>query len=146
MRFTRITICRVQQNRTPDINDELQYLGGALGLFTLRDKDKSRFRIFIALLKALKKRNILSSDDLAEQLGITRATVVHHLDNLMDAGIVENIKGRYQLRVDNLEELLDMVQADINRTIEELKETAKNVDKELGLHAPREKIRNKTMY
>jgi biotin operon repressor len=148
MRFTRITICRVnyQPVSRPDLNEELQQLGGALGLFSQRDKDKSRFRIFIALLKALKKKQVLSSDDLAEQLGLTRATVVHHLDALMDAGIVENVRSGYSLRVDNMQELLEIVRADINKTIDELKEVAYNVDRELGLNAPRQPAKNRTPY
>jgi len=148
MRFTRITICRlnIQPTARPDVNEELQYLGGALGLFNLRDKDKTRFRVFIALLKALKRQEGMSSDDLADQLGLTRATVLHHLEALMDAGIVENNKGIFQLRVDNLEELVDLVQADIDKTMMELKEVARNVDRELGLHQPRKQAKNTTMY
>lgn len=148
MRFTSITINRVEYKpvRTPDMNDELQYLGGCLGLFNLRDKDKSRFRIFIALLKALKAGEGMSSDDLADHLGLTRATVIHHLRNLMDAGIVEEMRGKYQLRVDNLEELLELVRRDIDRTISELKEVARNIDKELGLSAPRKEAKNRTPF
>lgn len=130
----------------PDLNEELQQLGGALGLFSQRDKDKSRFRIFIVLLKALKRKRPLSSDDLAEQLGLTRATVVHHLDGLMDAGIVEAVRGGYQLRVDNMEELLELIRLDINRTIDELREVAHNVDRELGLNAPRQPAQNRTPF
>jgi predicted transcriptional regulator len=148
MRFTRITICRVETKPVhhPDLNQELQYMGGALGLFGLRDKDKSRFRIFIALLKALKRQDGLSSDDLAEQLALTRATVIHHLDALMDAGIVENVRNKYQLRVDNLEELVDLIEGDITKTLDDLREVARNVDRELGLHQPRRPARNRTPF
>jgi biotin operon repressor len=148
MRFTRITITRVDSHpvQRPDINEELQHLGGALGLINLRDKDKSRFRIFIAMLKALKRREQLSSDDLADQLGITRATVIHHLDALMDAGIVEHIRGKYQLRVETLAELVEVIQSDIEKTFEELKEVARNCDKGLGLDNPRKQPRNVTPY
>jgi predicted transcriptional regulator len=148
MRFTRITITRVDYKpvNRPDINEELQQLGGALGLINLRDKDKSRFRIFIAMLKALKRRELMSSDDLADQLGLTRATVIHHLDALMDAGIVEHMRGKYQLRVETLEELVEVIEADITRTLDELKEVARNCDKGLGLDQPRKPARNVTPY
>ena len=52
MRFTRITIIKERVPDKPDINDELQWFGGSLGLFSLRDKDKSRFRVFIVLVNA----------------------------------------------------------------------------------------------
>ena len=47
----RITIINVRKPALRTINDELQWLGSSLGLFNLRDKDKSCFRIFIELLK-----------------------------------------------------------------------------------------------
>jgi predicted transcriptional regulator len=148
MRFTRITITRVEQRplKHPDVNDELQCLGGALGLFSLRDKDKSRFRIFIALLKALKRREALSTDDLADALSLTRATIIHHLETLEDAGIVEQNRGKYSLRVDNLEELVELIQADLEKTMAELKEVARNVDRGLGLHQPRKSAKSETVY
>jgi biotin operon repressor len=148
MRCTKITITRVNYKppSTPDLNEELQHLGGALGLFNLRDKDKSRFRIFIALLKSIKKQEGMSSDELADALGISRATIIHHLDSLMEAGITENLHGKYQLRVDNLEELLTLLQEDIDKTMNELREIARNVDRELGLNQPRKLAKNKTPF
>ena len=148
MRCTRITITRVNYKpaAAPDVNEELQYLGGALGLFNLRDKDKSRFRIFITLLKSLKRQEGMSSDELAEALGISRATIIHHLDSLMEAGIVENNHSKYMLRVDNLEELLTELQEDLDKTMVELKEIARNVDKELGLNSPRKQPKNRTPF
>jgi predicted transcriptional regulator len=148
MRVTKITIARVEYRpqASPDVNEELQCLGGALGLFSLRDKDKSRFRIFIALLKALKVRHALSSDDLAEQLKLTRATVLHHLEALQEAGIVDNTKGKFQMRVDNLEELVDTIQTDLDKMMVDMREVARNIDKQLGLQEPRKSARNTTMY
>jgi predicted transcriptional regulator len=145
MRFTRITLARVDYKpRTrPDVNEELQCLGSALGLFGLRDKDRSRFRIFITLLKAGRA---LTSDELADALDLTRATVIHHLDSLMDAGIVENVRGGYALRVDNLEELITAIKQDVDKTFDELMAVAKNVDRELGLPQPRRPAKSETFY
>ena len=53
----RITIIRMRRPETPSLNEELQWFGSSLGLFNLRDKDKSCFRIFIELLKATKTNN-----------------------------------------------------------------------------------------
>ena len=61
----RFTIIRIRKIPSQDVNQELQWLGNALGLFNLRDKDKSCFRLFIELLKAAKMRVPLSSDELA---------------------------------------------------------------------------------
>lgn len=116
-----------------DINHELQWLGGSLGLFGLRDKDKSCFRIFITLLKALKEDERLSSDDIALKTKLTRGTIVHHLNNLMDAGIVISHSNKYFLRTDSLEEIVDFLKRDADDAWKKLKDVAKNIDSKLGL-------------
>jgi predicted transcriptional regulator len=104
-----------------------------LGLFNVRDKDKSCFRIFIELLKAAKHRKALSSDELAYHLGLSRGTIVHHINKLMEAGIVITEGSKYILRVYNLKELIDEVERDIKNTTEQLRDIAKDIDRWLGL-------------
>lgn len=136
MRTTRITITRIESSarKEPDVNEQLQCLARALGLFGQRDKDSSKFRIFIALLRSVRRHGEgMTSDDLAEATKLTRATVIHHLGSLMDAGIVEQNRGRYQMRVESLEELVTKIQGDLNRTLEDLKKLAHVCDEELGL-------------
>lgn len=129
----KITIINIRKPGVKNINQELQWLGTSLGLFNLRDKDKSCFRIFIELLKAAKEKKALSSDELAYRLNLSRGTVIHHINKLIDAGIVVYYKNRYFLRVDNLSSLIDEVEKDIKRTCESLKAVAKEIDDTLGL-------------
>ncbi len=135
MRTTRITITRIVATREHQgINAELQYLAGSLGLFNPRDKDRSKFRIFIALLRALKQRQRgLSSDELAAELDLTRATVIHHLGSLAASGIVEHSEGKYVLRVETLEELVAKIRSDVGKMLSELEEVARRCDTSLGL-------------
>ena len=129
----RITIVRIRKPAEKNVNQELQWFGNSLGLFNLRDKDKSCFRIFIELLKAAKAKRPLSSDELAFRLNLTRGTVIHHINKLMDSGIVVYDGKRYMLRVDNLKDLVDEVEKDIERTCSDLKSIADEIDKRLGL-------------
>ena len=128
-RITIIKIRRPQKN----INDELQWFGNSMGLFNMRDKDKSMFRIFIELLKSTKARKYLTSDEIAERLELSRGTVIHHVNKLMSAGIVVNERNTYLLRVDNLEALVDELKADVSRTMDDLRKVAEEIDKTLGL-------------
>ena len=129
----KITIVRVNKPNPNDVNDKLQWLGDSLGLFNLRDKDKSCFRIFIELLKAAKLQHPLSSDELAAHLGITRGTVVHHLNKLIGAGIVIVHGSKYMLRVDNLKDLVEEIRRDLNRTCDKLSAVAEDIDYALDL-------------
>ena len=129
----RITIINVRKPSYRNINDELQWFGTSLGLFNLRDKDKSCFRIFIELLKAARTKKGLTSDELAEKLKLTRGTVIHHLNKLMESGLVIHSKNQYLLRVDNLKALVEEVEKDIQRTTADLKKIAEDIDKWIGL-------------
>ncbi len=129
----KITIVKIRKPKTDNVNDELQFLGNSLGLFNLRDKDKSCFRVFIELLKAAKRKKPISSDELAYRLDLTRGTVVHHINKLRDAGIVVHEGKRYFLRVDRLESLIQEIRKVIMRTCDDLEVIAKEIDKELRL-------------
>lgn len=134
MRYSqRITIITIRKPAQKNINQELQWLGSSLGLFNLRDKDKSCFRVFIELVKTAKTNHPLSSDEIAYRLGLSRGTVVHHLHKLLDAGIVVPTERGYILRVNNLQDLIDEVEKDTVRTITDLKKMAREIDRGLGL-------------
>ena len=131
-RVTRIIINRHKRPEEQNLNQELQWLCDSLGLFGSRDKDKSRFRTFLILLKSVDSEG-LTSDQISDKVGLSRGTVVHHLHSLMNSGLVISERSRYMIRVDNLSELIDEVERDILKTISELKEAASDIDKRLNL-------------
>lgn len=129
----KITIIRARRPNFGNLNVELQWLGNSLGLFSERDKDKSCFRIFIELLKSAKLRQTVSSDEIASKTDLTRATVIHHINRLIEAGIVIHEKNRYILRVDSLRELIDEVEKDLLRTCADLRRVAEEIDRKIGI-------------
>ena len=129
----RITIMNIRKPAVKNVNQELQWLGSSLGLFNLRDKDKSCFRVFIELIKNAKKGIPLSSDELAYRLDLSRGTVVHHIHKLLESGIVVQAPRGYILRVDSLRELIDEVEKDLRRTCDDLRSMAEEIDENLGL-------------
>ena len=131
-RYQKITIISSRRPRH-DINTELQWFGNSLGLFNLRDKDKSCFRIFIELLKSTKLKKPLTSDEIAAKLSLSRGTVVHHITKLIESGMVVIEDGKYLLRVDNLEVLIDELEKDLERMLSELRAVAKDIDTHLRL-------------
>ena len=114
-----------------NVNADLQWLGNSLGLFNLRDRDSSCFRIFITLIKKSNHNAPISSDDIAEKLHLSRGTVVHHLIKLMDSGIVVREKEGYLLRENNLQRLVLDLQRDAESLFAELKEVAKEIDERM---------------
>jgi predicted transcriptional regulator len=129
----RITIVNIRKPAEHNVNQELQWFGSSLGLFNLRDRDKSTFRVFIELLKSAKANNHLTSDELAARLALSRGTIIHHINKLMESGIVIHEGNSYTLRVENLKSLIEEVEKDIKRACDDLKEVAKEIDNRLGL-------------
>lgn|SRR3989344_8388002 len=128
----KITVIRINKPIEKDINKELQWLGNSLGLFSIRDRDKSCYRIFLELLKSARVGRTMSSDEIAEKLNLTRGTVVHHINKLMEAGIVVHQKQGYMLRVDNLARLIEELQRDLHGMCKSLREVAVEIDSMLG--------------
>ncbi len=129
--FKRITIVKIDKAGTQTVNQEIQWFSNSLGLFNLRDKEKSCFRIFVELLKASKIDKPLSSDEIAYKLNLTRGTVVHHLNRLMDAGIVVSKRNKYMLRTNNLVQLIDLLKKDANEFFTSMKNIAEEIDKQI---------------
>jgi predicted transcriptional regulator len=122
MRVTRVTIVRQDSMGDQTINNLLLLLGQSLGLFGHRDKDKSCYRIFIILVRALQAKVQLTSDDLANQTGLSRGTVIHHLNRMMDAGIVTNFRNKYFINYASLEDLVEDLRKGVNEVFDEMSE------------------------
>ncbi len=129
----KITVVRIRKPDKNNLNEELQWLGSSLGLFNLRDKDKSCFRIFIELLKVAKSKRTITSDELAARTSLTRATVIHHIHRLIEAGIVVPEKNKYYLRVEKLLDLINEMERDVIQTCNDLREIADDIDRKMGL-------------
>ena len=128
----KIILVKIRRGTTEDVNRELQWLGNSLGLFNLRDRDSSCFRVFITLVRKANDNKALTSDEIAEKLHLTRGTVVHHLTRLMDSGIVIREKEGYLLRERDLATLIKDMQRDMEAMFLELNEVAKEIDDRLG--------------
>lgn len=128
----KVTILKIRRSPAENINQELQWLGNSLGLFSLRDRNSSCFRVFIILVRKAKRNEVISSDEIAERLHLTRGTVVHHLNNLMNAGLVVRERGGYILRERDLERVMVAIKREIDAAMQDLIEVAHDVDQKLG--------------
>lgn len=125
----RIDIVRLRKPcADAEANELLQWFGRSLGMFGLRDRDKSCFRLFIELLKSGRGDKALSSDELAYRLRLSRGTVVHHLTRLMDAGIVIKSGNSYLLREHSLVTLVEEIREDMERACDDLRAVAELID------------------
>ncbi|MBI2668577.1 helix-turn-helix domain-containing protein [Candidatus Woesearchaeota archaeon] len=128
----RVTIIKLRHGSAGDVNQELQWLGNSLGLFNLRDRDSSCFRVFITMVKRTRKNEPISSDEIAEQLKLSRGTVVHHLTKLIDAGLIIRERERYLLREQHLQKLIQDIRRDAETILQDMENLAREIDLQLG--------------
>ncbi len=124
-----ITIKKIKKPKNSDLNQDIQMISHSLGLFTKRDKEKSCFRVFVEILK----NEGLTAEKITLNTNLTRATIIHHLNSLMKAGLVVKKRHNYFLRGNSLSGLIKEISKDMNKTFNDLDKLAKNIDNELTL-------------
>jgi biotin operon repressor len=129
----KITIVETPVPQASNLNEKLMWFGSSLGLFGNRDKDKSMFRIFIEMLKYARGGIPVSSDELALRLGLTRGTVIHHINKLISSGLIVVENNRYHLRVSSLRSLVKEMERDLEKQLAEIKTVASEIDELLEL-------------
>ena len=127
----RILAMRMLPKADPE--KDLEWICKSLGFLEPRDKKKTAFRIFRALLEAARENKGLSSDELAAKLSLTRGTMVHHLNKMIRSGLVIYHEGCYKLRSRSLKSTLRETHRDIDRIFENLYKVAESIDQAYGL-------------
>ena len=115
-----------------DTNEGLCWISQSLGLFNERDKEKSCHRIFIELIKARKEDKQLGSQELANKSHLSRATVLHHIEKLVESNIVRENENKFELVDQNLNSIIIRLRNEMNEYMEEMEKLSKKLDKELG--------------
>jgi len=131
--FKEIRILKIGEKSSKDINENLQWLSNSLGLFNQRDKERSCFRVFLELIKAKKESKLISSDEIAFNSHLSRGTVIHHINKLIEHDFIVEYKNRYALKSKNVESLIKDLERNINNVFKDLKKVAKEIDRELKL-------------
>ena len=75
----------------------------------------------------------MTSDQLASRAHLSRGTVIHHLNKLMDQGLVIPQGKCYILKVRSLTLLVDSVEMEMKSIFKDLRDEARRLDEELHL-------------
>ena len=127
----RITIS-IEPIPESNTNEQLHWISQALGLFNERDKEKSCHRIFVELIKAKKDNKQVNSQDLADRSHLSRATVLHHLDKLIESNIVMEKEHEFELIDSNLNAIILRLKKEMNDFMVEMEKMSRKLDEELG--------------
>jgi len=116
-----------------DLDSDVEWICKCFGFLESRDKERTASKIFKALLETTKEGDGLSSDELSARIGLTRGTMVHHLNKLARSGLVIRREGLYELRGRSLQRTVREIKRDIDRIFENIEQVAGSIDKSLDL-------------
>lgn len=123
----------VRQFPEQDSIEDLRWICHALSLVTPRDKSETVVSVIQTILTATREGKGLLSDEIAEHVGITRGTVVHHIKRLIRAGLVVQKGHHYELREFSLERTIERIKEDVCRFVDDIMEIGKSIDKSYRL-------------
>ena len=128
-----IIIKKVRSPAPGSIDNDIDYLCKSLGYFSQRDKQNTAGKIFRLLVReACEPEQCLTSDEIAEELNLTRGAIIHHLNSFISAGIVVKEHNRYRLRSVSLQKSMEEIRTDIDRILDQMIKIAREIDEELG--------------
>jgi len=116
-----------------DLKTDIEWFCKCMGFMELRDKERTAIAIFREILKAAKSGKRLTSKYLIDELKLSRGIVVYYLNKFMKAGVMIKVGNEYELRIRNLEGIIDEMEKDILRILSNLRDVATEIDDRMKL-------------
>ena len=131
--LNQFVIRKLKETTEKNLDNDIEWLCNSFGFVTLRDQDKTAFKILKALIKSAKKGKGMTSEELTEVVQPTIGSVIYHLKKLMKSGLVVKLESEYELRMNSLLTTINEIQKNVNVTLEDIKKVAKDIDDKIGL-------------
>ena len=125
----------VRKPPTVEIEQDLEWICKSFGFLETRDKNRTAYLIFRAIVEAARKDEGVSSEKLAQELILSRGTMVHHLNKMIKSGLVIHHEGQYKLRGRSLKSTVIEIQKDVDRFFSDLQNVVETVDQNIGLQS-----------
>ena len=125
----------VRKPPTVEIEQDIEWICRSFGFLESRDKKRTAYLIFRAIVEAAKKDEGLSTDKLAQKINLSRGTIVHHLNKMIKSGLVIHHEGQYKLRGRSLKSTIIEIQKDIDRFFSDLQYVVETIDQKMGLQS-----------
>jgi len=126
----------VKKIRSPapgDIDEDIDFICKSFGYFSQRDKQDSAGKIFRLLVKeACGNNEGISSENIANDLALSRGAIVHHLNSFISTGLVIKECNTYKIRSGSLQKSIEEIKEDIDRIFNQMTKIAIEIDEKLG--------------
>ncbi len=129
----QFVIRKLREPTEKQLDKDIEWVCNSFGFITLRDQDKTAFKILKALIKTAKEGKGLTSEELTELVEPTIGSVIYHLKKLMKAGLVVKLDSTYELRMNSLLTTIEEIEKEISMTLAGIKQVAEDIDNKVGL-------------
>lgn len=128
--YFKVVVRRVERPFKEDFDNQFAWICSSLGFFEPIDKDKNAAAVFKEIVLATEKGEALTSTAIAERIGMSRGSVINHLNSLLRSGMIEKSGKFYSARSKSIERTIDEIQEDVERIFAQLKKSAADLDKQ----------------
>ena len=130
----KIKLRRLRVPPAGNLDNDIDFICQSFGYFTKRDKNNTAGRIFQYIIKkTAEDAEGVTSDEIANELDLTRGAIVYHLNNFISAGLIVRERNLYRLRSHCLKKSIDEIRNDAQRIFNEMMKIAEEIDEELGV-------------
>ena len=129
----QLVIRKVDPPFSKSVHDELNWICESFGFFEDIDREKTASSVFKEIISATERSKPVSSTVLAKKVGMSRGSVINHLNNLMRSGLVVKEGRFYFARSQSMFRTIAEVEEDIDRIFEKMKRRARLIDEKFGI-------------
>ncbi len=129
----QIVLKKIEKPLEKDIVKDINWVCDSFALSSGRDTSSIANKIVAGVIEKLSRNIRISSDMLANDLKITKATVNHHLRNLISSGLIYREKRLIYIRGGSLKAAVEEIRKDANRILDEIESIAEEIDNRFGL-------------
>ncbi|MDO8538652.1 MAG: winged helix-turn-helix domain-containing protein [archaeon] len=126
----RLMIRRIERPSRDSFEEEFNWLCKSLGFFEPIDKEKTASQIFMKIVKSTEQGKGISSTQLSESVEMSRGSIINHLNNLQEAGLIERDGRVYRTRASSVSGTIDELEADVMLVFQQMRKIATEIDKE----------------
>lgn len=127
---SKIIIRKVELDENMLFNEKIAWICSSFGFFEEIDKNKIAASIFKELFLAKTINQVLTSTTISQRIGMSRGSVINHLNKMLNSGLIEKSGKYYFLRAKTMYATIEEIEDDTKHIFSRIKKIAKELDNE----------------
>lgn len=125
-----ILIRRIEMPHSSNPQEEINWICRSLGFFETIDKGKTAATVFKEIVHATEANTPLTSSQLAQRAGMSRGSIINHLNNLLRSGLIVKHGRQYIARSGSMHGLIEELETDVETIFRRMKKIARELDED----------------